>query len=217
MNIALILSGCGYLDGAEIRESVLTLLALDRHGAKVSMFAPDAAQHHVVNHLSGEATSASRNVLEEAARIARGDIAPLETLQEGDYDALVIPGGFGVAKNLSDFAMSGAAMTVDPTFSAIIQAFYQAKKPIGAICIAPVIVAAALKGEGLTLTIGDDAGCAQIITGFGHQHQHCNTDAAIIDEPHRVASCSAYMRDDAGIADVAAGIDRVIDAVITMV
>lgn len=214
--IAVILSGCGYLDGAEIREAVLSLYYLDQKGAEVSIFAPDITQRDVVNHLTGEAKEETRNVLEESARIARGKVAPLSELNAADFDGLVIPGGFGVAKNLSDLALEGPNATVLPEFSAAVRAFYDAKKPIGAICITPAVVAAILKGEGIKLTIGDDAGTAGAIKALGNQHIDCATDNSVVDAENNVFSCSAYMREDS-ISDVAIGIEQVVDAVISSV
>lgn len=211
MRAAVILSGCGYLDGAEIRESVLSLLYLDQAGVQADIFAPDKSQHHVVDHTLKEAVAGGRNMMIEAARIARSAIAPLTQLAPAKYDLLVIPGGYGVAKNLSDFAFEGANATVDADFKAVIEAFFAAKKPIVAICIAPAVLAAALKGKGLTLTIGDDAGTASAITSLGHTHVPCASDVACIDAANRVVSCSAYMREDA-IAPIAKGIEAAIAA-----
>lgn len=214
--VAVVLSGCGHQDGAEIRESVLSLLYLDEMGAEVSIFAPDKPQTKVADHRSGESVSETRNVLVEAARIARGGIAPLATLDAQAFDALVIPGGFGVALTLSDFAARGAEATVDADFARVISAFLKAGKPIGAICIAPAVLAAAAKGAGLTLTIGEDAAVASAIEALGHTHRKAPTHTAVIDEKHRVASCSAYMRGDARISDVAKGIRQTVEAVVKM-
>ena len=210
MKVAMILSGAGYLDGAEIRESVLSLLYLDQHEAQVDVYAPDIAQHDVVDHQTGQAQEASRNVLQEAARIARGNVQPLVDLDVSAYDGLVIPGGYGVAKNLSDFATKGADCTVLPEFKqAIVQAVEQ-KKPIAAICIAPAVVAAALKGVASpTLTIGEDAGAAAAIEQCGAVHQCAATAESVADDALAIYSCSAYMREDP-IADVAKGIERTI-------
>ena len=213
-NIAVILSGCGYLDGAEIRESVLSLLYLDQAGAKVQCYAPDIEQMHVVNHLKGEPTEETRNVLVEAARIARGNIKDLNQLNEVEFDGVVIPGGFGVAKNLSDLAVKGTDATVNADFKKTIHAFLKAGKPVGAICIAPAVLAAAVKDEyNTTLTIGDDADTAAAITAFGSTHQNCETANFIYDKTHKIASCSAYMREDS-LANVAKGIEQVINKVI---
>lgn len=214
--VAVILSGCGHMDGAEIRESVLSLLYLDEMGAEVSMFAPDRKQSRVANHCDGETMGEERNILMEAARIARGNIAPLSALKPEAFDALVIPGGFGVALNLSDFAQKGAAASVDADFARTVNAFLKAGKPVGAICIAPAVLAVAAKGAGLSLTIGEDAGVANAIEALGHTHKNAPTHQAVIDEAHGVATCSAYMRGDARIADVAKGIRQVVEAVMKM-
>lgn len=214
--VAVILSGCGHQDGAEVRESVLSLLYLDELGAEVSIFAPDVPQKKVANHITGEAMAETRNVLVESARIARGKISPLSSLEPESFDALVIPGGFGVALNLSDFAEKGASAEVNGDFVRVIESFLKASKPVGAICIAPAVLAAAAKGAGLTLTIGDDEGVASAIAALGHTHKNCPTYLAAVDEKHHVASCSAYMRGDARIADVAKGIRQVVESVLTM-
>lgn len=215
MRAAVILSGCGFLDGAEIRESVLALLYLDQRQVKAGIFAPDKTQADVIDHVSKTPASESRNVLKEAARIARGDIAPLSQCKAADFDLLVIPGGFGVAKNLCDLAEKGADATLDIDFARVVTEFYKAKKPIAAICIAPAAVALALKGEGVTLTIGEDKGTTALIEATGNTHKNCSTDAAVIDETHRVASCSAYMRDDA-LAAIAKGIEQCIAGAVAM-
>lgn len=213
-NVAVILSGCGYLDGAEIRESVLSLLYLDEQGAAVQCYAPDIPQMHVMDHHSGEETGEARNVLKEAARIGRGEVKDLATLNASHYDALVIPGGFGVAKNLSDLAVKGTDATVNSDFKSTILAFLEQQKPIGAICIAPAVLAAAVAGtHSPTLTIGDDAGTAGAIEAFGGTHQNCETAAFVYDDALKIASCSAYMREDS-LAAVAKGIEQVITKVI---
>lgn len=214
--VAVVLSGCGYLDGAEIRESVITLLALDRAGAKVTIFAPDINQTDVVNHLTVEPSSDTRNVLIESARIARGNVTPLEQADAAEFDALVIPGGFGVAKNLSNFASEGISATVYPPFAAFIRAFADAGKPIGAICIAPAIIALVLgKSHQPRLTIGDDSGTAQAIESLGASHVNCASEQCVIDEVNRIVTCSAYMRDDA-LGKIADGIEATITQVMKM-
>jgi len=146
-NIAVVLSGCGYMDGAEIRESVLALTALDREGAVVTIFAPNIDQHHVINHLTGQETDETRNVLVESARIARGKVQDLNEAKADDFDALVLPGGNGAAKNLSDLAFKGGDATVLPKFKALLLDFVAQNKPIGAICISPAVLVAALKED----------------------------------------------------------------------
>ncbi|TAF13734.1 MAG: isoprenoid biosynthesis protein ElbB [Alphaproteobacteria bacterium] len=217
MNIALILAGCGHLDGSEIRETILTLLYLSEANIHVQLYAPDSDQHHVMHHHTGESTTQTRNILTEAARLARGKISPLNALKVTDHDALIIPGGFGVAKNLSDFAFRGASMTPDPLFASIVRDFYEARKPIGAICIAPAIVSGILHDHGITVTIGDDASVASIIRQHGNVHHESATHRAIVDSRHRIVSCSAYMRDDVAIHEVGQGIHELVDAIIMMV
>ena len=158
-HVAVILSGCGVYDGAEIHESVITLLRLDQRGAKVQCFAPDIAQLHVINHLTGEQMPETRNVLVESARIARGEIKDIREARVEDFDALIIPGGFGAAKNLSSFATQGAACTVQPEVLSLAEAFAEAGKPIGLMCISPAI-AAKIYGPGVICTIGTDADTA---------------------------------------------------------
>lgn len=215
MRVAVILAGCGYLDGAEIRESVLSLLYLDQLGAEAVCFAPDIKQHHVIDHIQKTPAGPSRNVLQEAARIARSDIRSLSELQVPDYDALVLPGGFGVAKHLSSLAFDGEKAMVLKAYSDVIQGFYNAKKPIGAICIAPAVLSLVLRDRGISLTIGEDEATAGIIHASGNVHVAAATDTVVIDANHRVATCSAYMREDR-IADVADGIEKCVRAVVAM-
>lgn len=215
MRAAVILSGCGYLDGAEIRESVLSLLYLDIQDVEVEIFAPDISQHHVVNHVSCETETGGRNIMQEAARIARSKIAPLSALKADQFDFLVIPGGFGVAKNLSDFAFKGQDASLLPDFSRVIGEFYAAKKVIVAICIAPAVLALALKNKGITLTVGEDAATAGVIEASGNKHKICASAETCVDEKNRVITCSAYMRDDA-IAPIAKGIEASINQAVAM-
>lgn len=213
-SVAVVLSGCGHRDGSEIREAVITLLELDRHDAKVQCFAPDRNQADVINHLTGEATDETRNVLVEAARIARGDIKPLQALDVTQFDALIFPGGFGAAKNLSDIAFKGKAGTATAEAVKIINDFHAAGKPIGAICIAPAMLTAALPEEAQpVVTIGDDND--MLIDALGGIHQPCETSACVVDSDNKLASCSAYMR-EAPLKEVAEGIAKVVDYVLQM-
>lgn len=214
--VAVILSGCGYLDGAEIREAVLTLLYLDQAGASFECFAPDVEAEEI-NHLTGDPTGKKRNVLVEAARIARGDVKPLSEAKATDFDALILPGGFGAAKVLSDFAEKGAEATVLPELESLIKDFNAQKKPIGAICIAPATLVAAIgKDVHPAVTIGDDAGASQAIEAMGGKHEaHGNTSEATFDETNRIATCPAYMLDQ-GVANVAAGIEKVVNKVVEL-
>lgn len=212
--VCVVLSGCGFLDGTEIHEAVVSLLALSRGGAKVTIAAPNKAQHHVVNHLTGEADEAdSRNVLVEAARIARGEITDLNDISTEDFDALFLPGGFGAAKNLSSFAFEGPAGSIDATVGACIQAFHAAGKPIGAVCISPALVALAL-GKG-TLTIGSDAGTAAALESLGATHSTCPVTEAVVDTELKLVTAPAYM-ENASIAQVADGIEAAVAAVLGM-
>lgn len=210
IKVAVVLSGCGHLDGAEIRESILSLLYLDQQGAQVQMFAPDMTQHHVINHLTGEPAQESRHVLVEAARLARGNVRPLSQANAQAFDALVMPGGYGVAKNLSDFAFKGAEATVMPELSALIVEFHAQQKPIAAICIAPAVLVAALgKNAAPVVTIGEDAGTAAAIEAHGGKHRNCATVDCVVDDKNLLITCPAYMRDDR-IADIAQGIEKTI-------
>lgn len=213
-NVAVILSGCGYLDGSEIREAVITLLELDKAGAAVQCFAPNINQLHVVDHISGkESPGESRNVLTESARIARGKVKELQHLRQKNFDALILPGGFGVAKNLSNLATKGDQATVLPEFKDIILDFIKSEKPIGAICISPAVLTAAVRGEiSPSVTIGDDTD--DLIKNLGGKHSKCPTEGIYVDETNKIISCSAYMRDDAKISDVASGIAKLVKKVI---
>ena len=216
--IAVLLSGCGYLDGAEVREAVLALLALDQHGASVQCIAPNALQHHVINHITGEPVpAAQRNILEESSRISRqGKCLDLAQARVQDFDALIMTGGFGVAKNCCSFAFKGAQANVRPDVAAFVRGFFDAKKPVGAICIAPVLVALTLHGSASAkLTLGNDAGCASAMTQLGQQYQ--NTQSArevVIDEAHQLITTPAYMFDDAKLSDVFIGIERCVAEVL---
>lgn len=214
--VAVVLAGCGFYDGAEINEAVLTLLCLEQQGASYQCFAPNIQQMHVINHLTGDAVEGeSRNVLVEAARIARGNILDIKEASADEFDALIVPGGFGVAKNLSNFAVAGPAMKVLPDFLALAQAFHAKGKPIGLICIAPVL-AAAICGEGVRCTIGNDADTAQAITAMGGEHLQCPVSEARVDKERKLVTTPAYML--AGkVSEAYAGISDCVEEVLAMV
>lgn len=213
--VAVILSGCGVFDGAEIHESVLTLYFLAKHGASVSCFAPDKLQHHVINHLTGdEMENESRNVLVESARIARGDVAPLNGLNADDFDVLVLPGGFGAAKNLCDFAIKGPDMKLDAEVKSVCQAFAQQGKPAAYACIAPAMMVD-IYGEGVKLTIGSDQETADALAQMGAKHQTCSVQEVVVDDTHKVVSTPAYMLAD-NILEAASSIENMVDAVLNM-
>ncbi|MCI1738924.1 MAG: isoprenoid biosynthesis glyoxalase ElbB [Pseudomonas veronii] len=212
--IAVILSGCGVYDGAEIHESVITLLRLDQRGAQVQCFAPDIAQLHVINHLTGEEMPESRNVLVESARIARGDVKDIREANAEDFDALIVPGGFGAAKNLSNFASAGAGCSLNPQVLALAEAFAEAGKPLGLICISPAL-AAKIYGPGVTCTIGNDADTAAVLDKMGANHQACAVDDIVEDTARKLVSTPAYMLGK-NISEVASGINKLVDRVLEL-
>ena len=213
-NVAVILSGCGVYDGAEIHESVITLLRLDQRGAKVQCFAPDIAQLHVINHLTGEPMPETRNVLVESARIARGEIKDIREARVEDFDALIIPGGFGAAKNLSSFATEGAACSVQADVLNLAEAFAEAGKPIGLMCISPAI-AAKIYGPGVICTIGTDADTAAAVTKMGGTHEECEVSEIVEDKARKLVSTPAYML-ARSISEAASGINKMVDRVLEL-
>lgn len=212
--VAVILSGCGVYDGSEIHESVITLLRLDQRGAKVQCFAPNVTQLHVVDHYSGDEMDETRNVLVESARIARGKIKDVRELHVGDFDALIMPGGFGVAKNLSDFALSGANCTIQPDVLNAAQAFVKADKPVGLMCISPVL-AAQIFGKGVVCTIGNDHETAAALTQMGAVHNECEVEDIVEDASHKLISTPAYMLAQS-ISEAASGINKLVDRVLEL-
>ncbi|AGE28043.1 MULTISPECIES: isoprenoid biosynthesis glyoxalase ElbB [Pseudomonas] len=212
--IAVILSGCGVYDGAEVQESVITLLRLDQRGAQVQCFAPDIAQLHVINHLTGEEMPESRNVLVESARIARGEVKDIGKANAADFDALIVPGGFGAAKNLSNFAVEGAACSVNPQVLALAEAFAEAGKPVGLICISPAL-AAKIYGPGVTCTIGTCADTAAALEKMGATHQECAVEDIVEDNARKLVSTPAYMLGK-NISEVASGINKLVDRVLEL-
>ena len=215
--VGVLLSGCGVFDGSEIHESVITLLALDRADAEAVCMAPNVDQLHVVDHKTGEPTGETRNVLVEAARIARGAIQDLAQVSADDLDALLMPGGFGAAKNLCDFAVAGARAKVHPEVRRLLSEMLATKKPIGAICIAPAVLAAVLRevDGGGELTIGTDADTAAALESMGVTHVPCGVRETCVDPQHGVVSTPAYML--AGrISEAADGIDKLVGQVLEM-
>lgn len=212
--IAVILSGCGVYDGAEIHESVITLLRLDQRGAQVQCFAPNISQLHVINHLTGEEMPESRNVLVESARIARGNIKDIREADVEDFDALIVPGGFGAAKNLSNFAIEGAGCTVQPDVLALTEAFAEAGKPVGLICISPAL-AAKIYGPGVTCTIGNDADTAAAMNKMGATHADCGVTDIVEDKARKLVSTPAYMLAQT-ISEAASGINKLVDRVLEL-
>jgi enhancing lycopene biosynthesis protein 2 len=214
--VGVVLSGCGVRDGSEIHEAVLTLLAIDRNGAKAVCFAPDMELNEV-NHLTMEETGARRNVLVEAARIARGEISDVKKAKVAELDAIVFPGGFGAAKNLCTFAVEGPNGSVQPDVLHLVREMAKARKPICAICIAPALIGLAL-GKDLSpqLTIGTDEGTAQALSATGSKHVNCPATELVVDRENLIVTTPAYML--AGhIAEAAEGIEKAIKATIELI
>lgn len=211
--IAVVLSGCGVYDGAEIHEATLSLYAIMKFGATYEIFAPDIPQHHVINHLNGEEMDESRNVLIESARIARGNIKPLSGFDASQYDGILFPGGFGAAKNLSSYAFKGSEMEVNEEVVAAIRKMVDQEKPVGALCISPVILAKML--DGVELTIGQDAGTATHVGELGAVHKSTNHGEVVVDTRYKVVTSPCYML-DANILQIAAGAENVVQQMLAM-
>jgi enhancing lycopene biosynthesis protein 2 len=210
--VAVILSGCGVQDGAEIYETTLTLLRLDQLGIGYRCFAPNIAQHHVIDHRSGEvAEGETRNVLVEAARLARGAISPLDELAADEFDAVILPGGFGAAKNLSNFAEAGAEMVLLDGLAEALAPFFEARKPIGLMCISPALVPKLL-GPGIAVTIGHDPGISGAISAMGGLHRSCGVEDIVVDFENRVVTTPAYML-ATRISEAATGIFKLVDRI----
>jgi len=212
--VAVVLSGCGVYDGSEIHEAVLTLLAIDQQGAAYQCFAPDIAQHHVINHLTGEPSDEERNVLVESARIARGDIKPLAQFKADEFDAIIFPGGFGAAKNLSSFAFDGSDCSVDGGVSTAVEAMRSQGKPIGALCIAPAAMAKILRGA--KVTIGHDAATATAIEAMGGRHQRAGHGEVVIDEDRNLVTSPCYML-EATVSEIADDASKTVAALLERV
>jgi enhancing lycopene biosynthesis protein 2 len=212
--VGVVLAGCGVQDGSEIHEAVITLLALDRAGAEAICAAPDM-QLQTVNHLTGKATGERRSVLVESARIARGKVRDIAKVMAADVDALVFPGGFGAAKNLCDFASKGAGCTVHPEVEKLARAVHAAGKPIGAMCIAPVVVAKLFGAEHPKVTIGDDVETAQAIEAMGARHEGRGVQEVVIDRDRRLVTTPAYML-ARSISEAAGGIESLVREVLAM-
>ena len=215
--IGVVLSGCGVYDGAEIHESVLTLLALDRAGAEAVCMAPDIDQMHVINHLTGQEANEKRNVLVEAARIARGHIKNITEIKVEDIAGLIFPGGFGAAKNLCDFAVNGENCVVHPDVIRLVREFAHKKKPQATCCIAPAMYAKVFEGEPNhpTLTIGNDKDVGEKIEKMGSKHKDCATDDFVYDEANKIVSTPAYMTGQS-ISEVAAGIEKTVNKLVSL-
>ena len=213
--VGLVLSGCGVNDGSEIHEAVITMLELDKAGAEMVLMAPNIDQLHVINHATGEEMDDSRNVLIESARISRGNIEDIAGVTSDNLDALIFPGGFGVSKNLSDYAMSGMECSVNPDVLRLSREVHNDQKPIGVICIAPAIMANILAGD-TELTIGFDEQTAADIDAMGAKHVLCAVDEIVIDKEKKVVSTPAYM-EAKSIKEAASGIEKLVAKILSMI
>jgi enhancing lycopene biosynthesis protein 2 len=208
---AVVLSGCGVFDGAEIHEATLTLLAIAQQGASYEIFAPDIEQHHVINHFTHKEMGEKRNVLVESARIARGKIKPLSHFREKDFDALIFPGGFGAAKNLSTVAFDGSDARVNSDVTVAVRSMHKAGKPIGALCIAPAVIAKIL-GH-VEVTIGDDPLTASAIEKMGGIHVKATHGEVVVDKKNKIFTTPCYML-DATIVEIYQGAGNVVAEVL---
>ena len=215
--IGVLLAGCGVFDGSEIHEATLTLYFLDKEGAEIICMAPDKYQRDVMNHVSGEPATEKRNVMIEAARIARGKIRDVGTVKAEDLDALVVPGGFGAAKNLCSFAVDGADCKVDENVAVLLRELHKNKKPIGALCIAPAIIAGVLgKTCAPEITIGCDASTAAAMEAMGARHKTAAVDEIVVDSENRIITTPCYMLAQS-IKEIGAGIEKLVVKIMEMV
>lgn len=213
MKFAVLLSGCGVYDGSEIHEAVMTFLAIDKNNCEYEIFAPNISQYHVINHLTGEAMQEKRNVLVEAARIARGKIKPVMEYKAVDFDGLILPGGFGVAKNLCTYAIDGINMKVDKIVEKAVIETHAAHKPIGALCIAPVLIAKIL-GD-VEITIGTDPETASTIRSLGARHRNTSATEIVVDYKNKIVSAPCYMI-CTRISEIAENTDKTVKAMIEL-
>jgi len=209
---AVILAGCGVFDGAEIHEATLTLLAIKQNGAAYQCFAPDVEQMHVLNHLTGEEMPETRNVLIESARIARGDIKALDEYNPDDFDALIIPGGFGVAKNLCDFAVKGADCEILEDVEKAVVETVAKNIPLGALCISPVIIAKIF--DEVEVTIGQDPGTAEAVNNMGAIHVLTGHGEVVVDAKRNIFTTPCYML-DADIVQIWEGASNIVSRMLS--
>lgn len=210
---AVLLSGCGVFDGAEIHEATLSLLAIARQGCSYEIFAPDINQHHVINHITGVEMDETRNVLIESARIGRGNIRNLKQFNPAIFDGLLLPGGFGAAKNLSTWAFEGAGSSILPEVEEAITGMVALKKPVGALCISPVILAKIFGN--VNLTIGDDESTIDALESLGANHVYATHGEVVVDPGQKLITTPCYML-DATIDQIADGASNVVDAMIKL-
>ena len=210
---AVVLAGSGVYDGSEIHEATLALYAISKNGGEYQIFAPNTDQFHVINHLTGEEMPEKRNVLVEAARIARGNIKDLKEFKAEEFDAILFPGGYGAAKNLCTFAFHGSDCQVNPDVENALKSMHEAEKPIGALCIAPALITRIL-GK-VEVTIGHDEATAEAITSMGGTHVKTNHGEIVFDKENRIVSTPCYML-NATIAQIGEGAENVVKTIMAM-
>ena len=214
--IAIVLAGCGVFDGAEIHESVLTMLYLRKTGHEYFCFAPNRPQYHVIDHTKEQPVEyESRNILIEGARIARGEIKKIEEYNPSDFDALIFPGGFGVAKNFFSFVFDGINCTIQYDIEKVIRDTNKQGKPIGAMCISPVLIVRSFKGSPIkpVVTIGNVPELIEAIEKMGGEHRECKVDEICVDEKNHIVTCPAYTIAN-NIAEAASGIEKLVNKII---
>ena len=214
--IAVLLSGCGVMDGSEIHEAVLTLLALDKEGIEYICTAPNKDQSQVINHITNQPQNEKRNILVESARIARGNIKDIKNIKVNEIDALIMPGGFGAACNLSSFAKDGANAQILPEVESFLRELHKFKKPIGAICIAPNVLAKVFGENALQITIGTDKNTSDALEQMGAKHINKNADEIVIDTKNLIVTTPAYMLGK-GPKEIEAGITKLVKAIIELI
>lgn len=216
MKCGLLLSGCGFQDGGEVQESVFCLHSLQKRNIEVVSLSIDEPQRTIVHHNTGETVRGERNVLEESARVSRGEVKNLKGFDFQKLDGLVIPGGFGCALNLSDFALKGEQMKIHSEVEKLLKHFYEARKPIAAVCIAPVLVAKVLGSYGPFLTVGDNEEVESCMESFGAQTKKCEEGSYVLDKKNRIVSTPAYMYASSNTVPVAEGIDKMCEAFLAL-
>ncbi len=219
--IAIVLAGCGVFDGSEIHEAVLTMFAVDQQGAEYQCFAPNTWQARTIDHFTGHATAIAgdednRNVLAESARIARGQIKDLQEFKAKDYDAIIFPGGFGAALNLSDFAVKGADCEINHEVRRVLEESYDEGIVIGAMCIAPTVIARVLGKHHVKLTIGNDTKVAAGLKKMGAEHENKAATEVCVDEEHKIVTTPCYMLANS-IKQVAEGTHNLVEAVLDLI
>ena len=212
--VGIILSGCGFKDGSEIHEAVLTIYFLDKHGAEILCMAPNKPQASVIDHSTGKASEERRNILNEAARIARGQIKDIKSVSAKDIDAVILPGGYGAAKNLCTFADDGPNCQVDPDVSRLLKELHAKGKPIGALCIAPALVAKLFGADHhVELTIGNDPGTAQALEKMGAKHKNTPVTEIAFDAKNKIVTTPCYMY-DAGVSEIGVGAEKLVKKIL---